>query len=119
MFQFILILGLVTLLMDWYAFQGLKRLTADWRSARARKTAYAIYWIFFIGFIIGFGISIYIRFADDRSNPISQWFINALSRSPFWMNPVPQFSTPSRASFSPSFSITTCSSSSNWYPMVA
>lgn len=77
MTQFLLILGGITLLLDWYVFQGLKRLTASWRSARARKMAHWAYWVFFVCFIIGFGISIYLRFSEDRTTPFVQWFINA------------------------------------------
>ncbi|RDV16900.1 metallophosphoesterase [Pontibacter diazotrophicus] len=77
MSQFILILGIITLILDWYVFQGLKRLTANWRSQRVRKIIYRAYWVFFIGFIIGFGFAIYFRFSADRSTPLIQWFINA------------------------------------------
>ena len=77
MSQFILILGLFTLFLDWYVFKGLKRLTAGWRSTRLRKTVLWAYWVFFVCFLIGFGISIYIRFADDHATPLVQWFINA------------------------------------------
>ncbi|GAB3537059.1 metallophosphoesterase [Pontibacter brevis] len=67
----------MTLFMDWYVFQGLKRLTANWRSAGLRLAVYWAYWFFFIGFLVGFGISAYIRFSDDHATPLVQWFINA------------------------------------------
>jgi len=75
--RIILILGILSLFMDWYVYQGVKRLTADWKSPWLRLMVRWFYWFFFICFIFGFGISIYLRFSDDRVTPLSQWFINA------------------------------------------
>ncbi|PRY12401.1 hypothetical protein CLV24_108145 [Pontibacter ummariensis] len=77
MSQFILTLGVISLFMNWYVFQGIKRLTADWRSKQARLAVHLVYWLFFIGLIAGFAYSIYIRFTLDQATPFIQWFINA------------------------------------------
>lgn len=77
MTQVILFLGAISLLMDWYVFQGLKRLTSSWRSDNLRRAVYTIFWVFFVGFLIGFGIAVYVRFTSDRATPVVQWFINA------------------------------------------
>lgn len=77
MVQFILILGLVSLLLDWYVFQGFKQLTGNWRTKSYRKGLYRLYWVLFIAFLLGFGLSIYLRFAKELSTPFTKWFINA------------------------------------------
>lgn len=63
--------------MDWYVYQGVKRLTQNWGSARMRTAVRGGYWFFFTLFMIVFAVSIYFRFSVDRSNPFIQWFINA------------------------------------------
>ncbi|QCR21570.1 metallophosphoesterase [Pontibacter sp. SGAir0037] len=77
MTRFIMILGVLSLLMDWYVYQGIKRLTAGWKSVGLRKTVRTLYWVFFIGFILGFAYAIYLRFSEDKSGAFVQWFINA------------------------------------------
>ncbi|GAA4435837.1 metallophosphoesterase [Pontibacter saemangeumensis] len=75
--RIILLLGIISLFMDWYVYQGIKQLTAKWQSAWLRMAVRWAYWFFFICLIIGFGISVYFRFSADRSTPLIQWFINA------------------------------------------
>ncbi|MBF9254713.1 metallophosphoesterase [Pontibacter sp. 172403-2] len=75
--RLILILGILSFLMDWYAFQGVKRLTARWQSSRWRFVVYWAYWFFFIGFIIGFSLALYLRFSSDHTSGFTQWAINA------------------------------------------
>jgi len=75
--RFILILGILSLFIDWYVFQGIKRLTADWQSARMRRLVYWAYWLFFIGFIVSFGYAIYLRFSTGYTSSFTQWAINA------------------------------------------
>ena len=62
--------------MDWYVYQGVKQLTANWQSPKLRMAVRFAYWFFLISMIIGFAIAIYLRFSDDRSTPVIQWFIN-------------------------------------------
>jgi uncharacterized protein len=76
MLAFILILGLLSLLMVWYIFQGVKRLVADWRPLY-RRVLYRIYWSFFIGFILIFAATFYWRSTTDQTTPFMQWVINA------------------------------------------
>jgi predicted MPP superfamily phosphohydrolase len=76
MFRFTLLLGVMFLLMTWYGFQGVKRLTADEPSARYRKTIHGIYWAFFIALVIGFAFAFYMRFSTDHTTPLMQWMIN-------------------------------------------
>jgi predicted MPP superfamily phosphohydrolase len=63
--------------MDWYGYQGIKRLTADWRSISLRRTVYWGYWIFFIGLIASFAFAFYIRFSTDHNPPFVKWVISA------------------------------------------
>lgn len=73
----ILVLGIISLFMGWYVFQGIKVLTANIQSGRKRKTLYWIYWVVVVGILIGFAFSAYIRFETDTATPTVQWFINA------------------------------------------
>ncbi len=75
--RIILILGILSLLMDWYVYQGVKRLTKNWQSDRSRRTVRWAYWIFFILFMICFIVAVYLRFTADKSNVFTQWFISA------------------------------------------
>ncbi len=74
---FILALGLISLLMDWYVFQGVKRLTADWQTARLRRRVHLIFWVFFVGLIVCFTYAVYLRFSADTTTPFVKWMINA------------------------------------------
>lgn len=76
MLRFTLILGVIFLLMTWYGFQGVKRLTAGWTSARYRKTVHGAYWLFFITLLVAFAVTFYLRFAADYSSPLLQWVFN-------------------------------------------
>lgn len=76
MLRFILILGVIFFFMTWYGFQGIKRLTADWYSARYRKTVHLAYWLFFIVLLLSFAVTFYIRFSTDNSSPLIQWVMN-------------------------------------------
>lgn len=73
---FILILGAVSLFMDWYVFQAVKRLTAD-LGARTRRLIHSLYWLFFIGLLSCFYYAIYLRFSADVATPFVKWMINA------------------------------------------
>src|ERR1700748_1191652 len=44
-FKVFLIIGAISLLLDWYVFSGLKTFTADWQSARWRQV---VIWGFLI-----------------------------------------------------------------------
>ncbi len=70
-----MILGVISLLLDWYVFKGLQRITAGWKSARLRKTFNWGYWTFLLGFLIFFAYGIYTRFETDRSTQLSVWGI--------------------------------------------
>lgn len=75
--SFILILGLLSFILDLYAYQGLKKLTADWKSLRWRWVVRWGYWAFFVVFLLLFGYTIYLRFSEDVTTPLVQWMINA------------------------------------------
>jgi predicted MPP superfamily phosphohydrolase len=75
--RFIMMLGFISLLMDVYVYQGVKRLTADWKSVGLRRAVRWGYWLFFIGFSICFVYTVYIRFSTDHTTPLMQWMINA------------------------------------------
>lgn len=77
MSRVLLILGLLSLLMDWYVYQGIKKLTANLKTVGLRKAIRVLYWVFFIGFLLGFAFAIYLRISQDKNNPVVQWFMNA------------------------------------------
>ncbi|MCC9136050.1 metallophosphoesterase [Pontibacter silvestris] len=70
-------MGVISLFMDWYVFQGIKTLVAGWRSKRLRMLVQWAYWFFFIWFTICFAYTVYVRFSNDQTTPFIQWMINA------------------------------------------
>lgn len=76
-FIFILLLIIVYILSDWYAFQGIKTLTREWPSHFARGARWA-YWLISIGVIVLLILSFVL--GDTPSNKgistFSQWMIN-------------------------------------------
>lgn len=77
MIRIIAILGVVSLVLIWYAFEGVKRLTQGFTSTRMRRVVRTVYWILCIGILFGFGVAAYIRFSEDQATSVVQWFINA------------------------------------------
>ncbi len=75
--SFILILGLLSLILDLYVYQGLKKLTTDWKSLLWRRVVRWGYWVFFVVFLILFVIAINLRFTEDVTTNFVQWMINA------------------------------------------
>ncbi len=75
--QFILILGMVSLFLDWYAYQGFKRLTANTKTNGRRRTIRGVYWLFSIGLIATFAVTFYLRFATEQIYPFMKWVISA------------------------------------------
>lgn len=75
--RFILMLGIASLFMDWYVFQGVKKLTADLESVRLRRLIHLFYWLFFLSLIGCFCYAIYLRFSADITTPFVKWMINA------------------------------------------
>lgn len=74
--RFIMLFGVLSLVMDFYVFQGIKRLTAGLRSARLRKAIHWGYWIFFLSFNLCFSYVAYLRFATDESTTFMKWMMN-------------------------------------------
>src|ERR1700743_938588 len=71
-----LIIAAVSLLMDWYVYAGLRTLTADWQSVRARQFVNYGYLIISIGvtlaFILGFG-----SFSSAKGmTPYHEWVLS-------------------------------------------
>src|ERR1700744_557520 len=58
-FRVFIIIALISLLLDWYVFSGLKTFTADWQSQRWRQVVLYGYLIVSVGvtalFMFGFG----------------------------------------------------------------
>lgn len=75
--SFILILGLLSIIMDWYAYQGLKKLTADWQSNHLKRLVRWGYWVLLISFLGLFVYAVYLRFSNDTTTIFVQWMINA------------------------------------------
>ncbi|HEY0245500.1 MAG TPA: metallophosphoesterase [Mucilaginibacter sp.] len=71
-----LIIAVLSLLLDWYVFSGLKTLTSDWQSSRARQ--FVIYGFLFISigvtvvFLLGFG-----SFSTAQGmTPFHEWMLS-------------------------------------------
>lgn len=76
MLQFILVLGVIFIFMTWYAFGGVKRLTADLPTAAYRRTVHTLYWLFFAVLTLTFATTFYLRFTTDQNTPLIQWGLN-------------------------------------------
>lgn len=74
--RFIIFMGLLSLLLDLYVFQGVKKITTSWRSARARKIVHGAYWLFFIGFSALFMYVVYLRFSSGLNTDFGKWVMN-------------------------------------------
>ncbi|MBK0402752.1 metallophosphoesterase [Adhaeribacter sp. BT258] len=74
--RFIVLFGVIALLFDFYVYQGIKRISADWRSATLRKAVRRGYWIFFIAFNICFTVVVFQRFSTGENNDFMKWIMN-------------------------------------------
>ncbi len=75
MFLFIVALLLISLCLDWYAFQGVKTITAGWRQGSRR----AIYWLFrliFTGTSAALVLSFLLADTAKGIPSFAQWMIN-------------------------------------------
>jgi predicted MPP superfamily phosphohydrolase len=70
-------MGLLALLLDFYVFQGIKRLTAGWQSRRLRKIVHWGYWLFFVSFNLCFSWFVYQRFAHEVNSSLTKFVLNA------------------------------------------
>ncbi len=75
-FRIFLIIGVISLLLDWYVYNGLKTFTADWQSPRARAILLYGYLLISIGvtvlFIGGLG-----SFSTARGmTPFHEWMLS-------------------------------------------
>ena len=71
-----LIIAAISLLMDWYVFNGLRTLTNDWQSLRARQLVNYGYLVISVGvilvFILGFG-----SFTTAKGmTPVHEWVLS-------------------------------------------
>src|SRR5688572_13205439 len=75
--RFVFFMGFLALVLDFYVFQGIKRLTANWRSARLQKAVRWGYWIFFVAFNLCFMLVLYLRFSTDQPfTNLMKWVMN-------------------------------------------
>ncbi|KAA9324922.1 metallophosphoesterase [Adhaeribacter soli] len=74
--RFIMLFGVISLILDFYVYQGIKRLTADLRSEGLKKFFRWGYWAFFIGFNICFCYVVYLRMVTDESTAFMKWVMN-------------------------------------------
>lgn len=75
--SFVLMLGLISIILDLYVYQGIKKLTAGWKSLFWRRVVRWGYWAFVVIFIALFIYAINLRFSEDVTNNFVQWMINA------------------------------------------
>ena len=71
-----IVIAIISLLMDWYVFSGLRTLSADWTSQRARQIMLAIYLLISVGItvviMLGFG-----SFSTARGmTPFHEWMLS-------------------------------------------
>jgi len=63
-----------SLLLDWYAFQSLKTLTANWKKSRA--SVFLFYWLIMLGSTLNLSIAFYIAANSHQPvPPYSMWAI--------------------------------------------
>lgn len=75
----IILILLIYLLPDWYAFRGVKILTRDWRSRSAARALSWSYWLVSIGLIVALLLSFLLADRTSMGVPaFSQWVINSL-----------------------------------------
>ena len=74
--RFILFFGVISLLLDFYVYQGIKRVSVNWRSDKLKKTVRWGYWLFFIAFNICFTFVIYQRFSSGEATVFMKWVMN-------------------------------------------
>src|SRR5690349_7346663 len=74
--KFILFMGLISLVLDLYVYQGFKKLTDGWKSQNARKAAHWGFWLFFIGFSLLFMYVVYLRLSQDNNSTFIKWVMN-------------------------------------------
>ena len=74
--QFFLILGAVSLLLDWYVYNGLKTLTAGRRSARRRKLVGRGYLVIAIGLTVLFFVGIPSYSTAKGMTPFHEWILS-------------------------------------------
>ncbi len=74
--RFIFFMGFLSLILDFYAFQGLKKLTASWKSESIRKLVHWGYWLFFILFTGCFMFAINQRFSAGIDNAFVKWVMS-------------------------------------------
>ncbi len=70
-------MGIISLFMHWYAFQGIKKLTAKWQSSTLRQAVHGGYWALFFVLMGSFAYAFYLRFSTDHATAFTQWTINA------------------------------------------
>lgn len=74
--KFIFFMGLLSLVLDLYVYQGFKKLTAGWKSSTARKAARWGFWLFFIGFSGLFMFVVYQRLTQEETSTFAKWVMN-------------------------------------------
>jgi uncharacterized protein len=71
-FLFILLVMVLSVVMDWYAFEGVKTLTARWKSQAARTVAHWGYWLVFIGLTVAVVFTFFTLAASHGFTPFNQ-----------------------------------------------
>ena len=69
-------MGLISLVLDLYVYQGFKKITSTWKSEKARKAAHWAFWGFFIGFSLLFMYVVYQRLTQDETSTFAKWVMN-------------------------------------------
>ena len=74
--RFIVLFGVIALIFDFYVYQGIKKISANWQSEKLRKAVRRGYWIFFIAFNICFTVVVFQRFSTGEANNFMKWVMN-------------------------------------------
>ena len=71
-----LFIGLISLLMDWYVFSGLKTLTADWQSQRLRNALLFGYLLIAVGVTATFALGLGSFTTAKGMTPVHEWVLS-------------------------------------------
>ena len=74
--RLVMLFGVLALLIDFYVYQGIKKITARWKSEILRRTVRWGYWIFFIGFNLLYTYVVYLRFSTREATDFMTLIMN-------------------------------------------
>ncbi|RYU91172.1 hypothetical protein EWM62_04330 [Mucilaginibacter terrigena] len=74
--KFFLIISAITLLMDWYVFNGLRTFTADWQSRPARQVVTLGFLAISVGVTVVFLLGLGSMSTARGMTPFHEWMLS-------------------------------------------